>query len=228
MTLHLARIKKEGTTFEIDVDPDKALSFKKGLISDVREVLIVEAIFSDAHKGLHASEERMKAIFGTADTLEVAESIIKNGEIQLTSDHRAAERKALRAKIVGMIHANCVDPRTGAPHPPSRVDAALEEGKIRIDDSRSAEEQLNSIITSLRPIIPLKIEMKKLEISLPVELASKLQGTVRKKGTLLQETWNTNGSWSGVIEIPGGLCDEVKDYFKEITHGRIEITILNE
>ena len=37
--INLARIKKNGKSFEIVVDPDKAVAFKQGIIRDIREVL---------------------------------------------------------------------------------------------------------------------------------------------------------------------------------------------
>ena len=70
------------------VDPDLTLAFRSGEDVDIREVLAVEKIFKDSKKGEKASEELMQEIFGTTNPLEVAEKIIRKGEIQVTTEQR--------------------------------------------------------------------------------------------------------------------------------------------
>ena len=60
--LTLARIKKAGKTFEISVDPDKALLYKKGE-SDLRETVLADQVFSDAKRGQIASSAELKTLF---------------------------------------------------------------------------------------------------------------------------------------------------------------------
>ena len=83
-SVNLARLKKGNEKFEVVINSDAAIDFKQGRISDIRAALVNEKIFSDAKKGMHASEKLMQSFFKTTDSLKVAEIIIKQGEIQLT------------------------------------------------------------------------------------------------------------------------------------------------
>ena len=121
----IARLKTHGANFEILVDCDKAIAFKGGS-GDIKEVIATPQVFSDSKKGMLASETQLKQIFGTEEPLEVAKQIIAKGEIQLTSEYRQKLREQKKKQIINMIHSNGVDPKTNYPHPPNRIEAALE------------------------------------------------------------------------------------------------------
>src|SRR3989344_2664662 len=130
--LTLARLKKFGQTFEISVDSDKALKYKRGEINDIHDVLKAEHIYSDAKKGLRVPSQELQKIFKTDDVIAIADTIIKHGEIQLTSEHRAEEREQKRKLLINIIHRQAVDPKTNLPLPAMRIELALEQGKIHL------------------------------------------------------------------------------------------------
>ena len=80
----IARLKAQGQNFEILVDCENALALREGKNVDMKDVLAVVRIFSDAKKGSEASQHIMEQIFQTSDPTEVAKKIIKEGEIHLT------------------------------------------------------------------------------------------------------------------------------------------------
>ena len=86
-----ARIKKTGKNFEIIVDLDDALKFKKGLSEFIQAE--TEFIFKDIKKGEKASEKELKDAFGTTDVNEIVKKIVKEGEIQTTQEYRDAEQE---------------------------------------------------------------------------------------------------------------------------------------
>lgn len=219
--LNLARFKKAAQAFEINIDPDLAVRFKKGEPLDIREVLKAEQIFSDAKKGEVASEAKLREAFQTTDPLKIAEIIIKKGEIQLTADHRAQQREQKKRRLIELIHRNAIDPATRLPHPPQRIELAFEEAKLHIDENKPAEEQLDSIIAQLRPILPLKFEQSKLTLQIPPAYAPKAYSLVQRYSKILRETWNSDGSWTAVVEIPGGLKAEFIDKLSSFTHGEV-------
>jgi len=80
-----ARITINGERFEILVKPDPALDFKLGKQISLSQILAIDEIYSDAGKGTRASIEKLKQCFGTIDTVKIAEKILKEGELQLTT-----------------------------------------------------------------------------------------------------------------------------------------------
>jgi ribosome maturation protein SDO1 len=224
LKINLARLKKANQTFEISVDPDLAIKFKKGEPTDIREVLKAEQIFSDTKKGEIASETKLKEIFHTTDILKIAETIIKEGEIQLTSEYRQEKREQKKKKLIELIHRNAVDPTTNLPHPPQRIELAFEEAKINIDEYKSAEEQIEDILSKLKPIIPIKFEQSNLTLQIPPAYAPKAYSLVQKYSKILKENWNSDGSWTATVEIPAGLKAEFIDKLNSFTHGEITVT----
>ena len=227
--LNLARLKKGGDLFEIDVDPDLAIRFKKGDTSvSIHDVLKVEHVFKDTQKGLIASSTLMKALFGTDNVLEVADIILKKGEIQLTSEYRQQLRDAKKRRIIDIIHQNGIDPRTKMPHPMTRIESALDEVKVKIDEYKSAEDQVNDVVEALRKVLPITFSKKEIWLHVPTSYAPKSQGMIRSMGKLLKEEWKNDGSWEATVEIPGGLQEEFFDKLNSMTHGNVQTKIIRE
>src|SRR3972149_11972895 len=84
----IARLKTHGKMFEVFVDPDGALAFKKGDHVKIESILAVEDVFSDAKTGDRPAEQDVLNAFGTKDALKIAEKIILEGELQLTTEQR--------------------------------------------------------------------------------------------------------------------------------------------
>lgn len=222
----IARIKAHGQNFEILVDCNNALALKEGRDVDMRDILAAMQVFSDAKKGLAASEHAMQQIFGTSDVDEVARQIIQKGEIQLTQDYRENLREEKRKQIITIIHRNGVDPKTHLPHPPQRIENAFIEAKVHVDEFASVQEQVQEALKKLRPILPIKFEIKEIALKLPPEHAPKCYSTVKSFGTILREEWTSNGYWVAVIEMPGGLENDFYDKLNKICHGNLESKVL--
>ena len=222
----IARLKTHGQSFEILVDCSNALALREGRETDMHDVLAAMQVFSDAKKGLAASETAMRQIFGTNDAEEVARQIIQKGEIQLTQEYRERLREEKRKQIINIIHRNGVDPKTHLPHPPQRIENAFAEAKFHVDEFRSVQEQVQEALKRLRPILPIKFEIKELAIKIPPEYAPKCYSTVRQFGTLLREEWQTTGHWIAVVELPGGMESDFYDKLNKICHGNVESKVL--
>lgn len=222
----IARLKAHGQHFEILVDCNNAIALKGGKNVELKDVLAAMKIFTDSKKGLVASESAMKQAFGSSDTEEVARQIIKKGEIQLTSEYRENLREIKRKRVINIIHRSGVDPRTHAPHPVQRIENALEEAKFHFDEFASAEEQLQEALKRLKPIIPIKFEVKEIAVKIGPQYAVKAYPIVKKYGTILREDWQNNGYYVAVIEMPGGMESEFYDKINEVCHGEAEAEVL--
>lgn len=226
ISLNLARLKKAGETFEIDVNPELAIQFKEGEEIDIKDILNAEKIFADAKKGMLASETAMQTVFETDDELEIAKIILTEGEIQLTAEHRQKIRNQKRKKILDTIHRNGVDPKSKLPHPMQRLENAFEEAKIKIDEHKSIEKQVSDILKKLRPILPIKFGTTEIALTFPGNYAAKSYSTVKGFGTIKKEEWKNDGSWFVVIEIPSGMQNDFYEQVNSVTHGQVESKIL--
>ena len=222
----IAKLKAQGHAFEILVDCACAIALKEGKSTDMHDVLAAMQVFSDAHKGLVASETAIKQIFGTNEIAEVAGQIIRKGEIQLTQEYREKLREDKRKQIIAIIHRNGVDPKTHLPHPPQRIENAFEEARFHVDEFMPVQEQVQEALKKLRPILPIKFETKEIALKITPEYAPKCYSTIKQFSTILREEWQTNGNWVAVVEIPGGMESDLYDKLNKICHGNVESKIL--
>lgn len=222
---NLATLRKAGEGFEVSINPDLAIELKKGKDVDIEEVLNAKEIFSDVRKGLLASEERVKQVFGTDNMNEIAKKIIKEGEISLTSEYRKKLRDEKIKQIITTISRNAIDPTTKLPHPAARIEAAMQEANVKIDDFKSADEHVEEIVNKLKPIIPIRMEAEEIEVTIPANYAAKAQPIAKVFGKIKSQGWKSDGSWHGTIEVPAGLVQDMIDKLNSMTHGGIEIKI---
>jgi ribosome maturation protein SDO1 len=221
----IARLTHEGEHFEILVKPDPALSFRLGKGTPLSEALVSDIIYSDANKGTKPSEEKLRKAFSTTDTLKIAEIILKRGMLQLTTEQRKQMTEDRRRQIIAFIFRHSVDPRTNLPHPPTRIENAMEQIHYPIDPFKETEEQAKDIIKLLRPILPLKIEQVQVSVSIPAQYSSRAYGSVKGFGTIKKEEWRADGSWSAIVEMPAGLYGPFLEKLGEITKGTAEAKI---
>lgn len=222
----IARLVTQGATFEILVDPELAFALKTGGKADIRDVLATDRVFKDARKGLTASEETMRKVFGTTDVFKISEEIVKRGEVQITTEQRRRLREQRLKQIVALISRRAINPQTNLPHPPARIEAALSEARVQIDEFKGAEEQLGRILKALMPILPLKFENRKIAVKVPSSYAGRSQRHLREFGTIKEERWLEDGSWSFVIEIPAGVQGEFFEKLNDLTRGEAEAKVI--
>ena len=223
----IARLTKDNEHFEVLVKPPKALDYRNGKIASITEVLAAETIFADANKGTRVAEEELRKAFGTTDTLKIADIILKKGTLQLTTEQRRKMVEDKRKQIVDFISRQAVDPKTNLPHPPTRIENAMEQIRYIIDPYKPVEEQARDIVKLLRPILPLKIEQVSVSVHIPAEHASRAYGAIKTSGTIKHEEWRGDGSWQGTIEMPAGSYASFLNRLGDVTKGSGEAKIIS-
>lgn len=226
--LDIARLKKGGHNFEVVVNPDKAILYKEGNLKDISEVIKYDKVFADAQKGQLATENIFADIFKTNDNLEICKFIIKNGQIHITAEKRKQEIERKKKRIIVMLQKNGVDPRTDIPHTISRIESAMEEAKVSIDEFKAIESQVKDIIKKLQPILPIKFEKKVIELHLMPKYAHAAYRYIKNIGTVTRVNWGQDQSLSALLEIPGGLEEELYDYLNSITHGTVQTRLVDK
>ena len=223
----VARFTKDNEHFEILVKPDKALDYRNGKISGITEALAAEIIFADANKGTKVSEEAMRKAFSTTDPLKVADIILKKGTLQLTTEQRRKMVEDKRRQVIDFIARQAVDPKTNLPHPPMRIENAMEQIRYPIDPYKPVEEQAKDIVKLLRPILPLKIEQITVAVKIPSQYSARAYGAIKTLGTIKREEWRGDGSWYGEIELPAGTYASLLNKLGDVTKGNGEAKIIS-
>jgi ribosome maturation protein SDO1 len=214
MTNVTARINKSGKHFEVLVDLDDAMKFRKGELSSI--IPETDKIFRDLKKGEPAPTSELESAFGTTDVNEIAQKIIKDGEVQTTQDFRDAAHEQKVKQVVDFLSRNAIDPQTGNPITTERIKNAIEQAHINIKNT-PIENQINDILDSLIKIIPIKLDTKKVKIKIPAIHTGKAYGVVNQyKET---ENWLDDGSLEVIVSVPSGIIMDFYDKLNDVTHG---------
>jgi ribosome maturation protein SDO1 len=218
------RLTINGDKFEILVKPDPALEYKTGKRTDFSSVLVSDEIYSDANKGSRASSEKLTKHFKTKDTGEIAKQILTRGELALTTDQRRRMVEEKKKQIIQFISRNFVDPKTHLPHPPNRIESAINEVRIIIDPYKRAEDQAKQVIEALRKILPLRSEVAVLTITIPPQFASQSYSVLKGTGNFKNEQWLSDGSLKAIVEVNAGAKGTLLDRIGSVTKGSAQIT----
>ena len=221
----VVRYTYSGDKFELLVKPDPAFDYKIGKITEITKVLVSDEIYTDSNKGTRVPNEKLEQVFKTIDPTKIAEIIMKKGELNLTTEQRRKMIAEKRKQLVTFIAKTYVDPRSHLPHPPLRIEQAMDDGRVSIDPFRNIDEQVKDIVEKLRPIIALKSENIVLEISIPAQFVAQSYTVLKSTGTLKKEDWQSNGSLKAILEIPAGARPNVIDRLGSITKGTATVEV---
>jgi ribosome maturation protein SDO1 len=226
----VAKIDKHGVELQILVDPEIALHFReeKGNIKlDLDDLLAAPSVFvGQARDGEKASNEEMTKAFGTTDLLDAVKQILTKGDLHLTTDQRRRMVERKKRLIIEHIARNAINPQTKAPHPPARIENAMDEAKIHLDPFMSVDKQVEVVLKAIRPLIPIRIETVQIAVKFPPQHAGKALATLHGWGELKNQAWQGDGSFIAVVEIPGGMQTEFFSELNKRTHGEIETKMM--
>lgn len=224
----VARLESHGEKFELLVDPDQAVRYRQGTPVELEDMVAALAVFENSSRGTRASDEALKKVFHTTDFPAIAERIIQKGEIHLTAEQRKHMIAEKRRQVITFIARNAVNPQTGLPHPPQRIEMAMDEARVNIDLYKSVDEQVKETMKALRPLLPIRFEEVRIAVKIPPDFASKAYGEIHPVAQIEKDEWQKDGSWICIVKIPAGIQGDFYDLVNRVTRGQGEVRILNQ
>jgi len=220
------RLKKAGMKFEVLVDPDKALEFKKGKSLNVEEILAYPGIYHDVRRGDAIPEEELQKNFGTTDVFRVAKKIIAEGELQFTTEQRRRFVEEKRLEIADIISKRGINPQTNTVHPPQRILNAMDKAGVHVDPLIEAELQVNKIVESIKTLLPIKFQRIIVQIIIPTQFSGKIYSVLKRAVGKFNERWLNDGSLQVTLDIPAGVQEDVFKKIGDITKGNFKSSII--
>jgi len=212
----LAKIRVGSKHYEILVDLELALKLRKGEPVNIKNVLLADGVFTNHKTGTKAADADLVAAFGSSDIYAAADRIVKKGDIQLPKDYRDEQVENKKKQVIDWLVRNAVDARSGRPFTPPVISAALDQAGVNITNL-PVDQQVSDITESLKTILPIKIETKKLAITIPAIYTGKVYGLLNQYKE--KEDWLSDGSLKVTINLPVGLQMDFYDKLNAITHG---------
>ena len=218
----IARYEKDGKHFEILVDPELAYDLKEGRSVSIQKMIAVNQVLTDSKKGSKATPSDVEKAFGTQDLEKIAETIVKKGEIQLTTDFRRKKTEERKKLVAELISKYAINPQTRLPHPQQRILAAMDQARVHVDPFKPADQQVEDGVKAIREIVPISLEEIMLKVEIPSRYAGRGYGAVKEYG-IQQEQWLTDGSLVVKIIVPAGMKEAVFRRLGALTEGNARI-----
>jgi len=202
--------------YEIMVDLELALKLRKGEAVNIQNVLLANEIFTNHKTGEKAASADLTSAFGSSDIFAVADRMVKKGDIQLPKDYRDEQQDNRRKQVIDWLVRNAIDAKTNRPFTAQMISSAMDQKGINISNL-PVDQQMSAITEALKTILPIKIETKKIAITIPAIYTGKVYGIVNQYKD--KEDWLPDGSLKVTINIPVGVQMEFYDKLNAVTHG---------
>ncbi|HJO14666.1 MAG TPA: ribosome assembly factor SBDS [Candidatus Pacearchaeota archaeon] len=225
MTDTIAKLRSGKLFFETMVDLDNAMKLRKGNDVSIGDVIRDNAVYTNLGKGMKAGSAELEQAFGTSEFEKVVEQIVKKGIIEVSQEFRDEALEARRKQVVDFLVRNAIDGQTGRPFTPDTLQNALKDAGVKIEN-KNVENQITRIVDSLKQVIPIKIETKKLKVIVPAMHTGKAYGLLTEYKE--KEEWLSNGDLQITLNIPVGIQMEFYDKLNSVTHGSAITEEINE
>ncbi len=222
----IARYETGGNRFEILIDPKAAQEYKEGDDIDWEDAIAADGIWADSAKGDRAPEHLVNDAFEATDLIEIYKTILTEGNIQLTSQQRNEMVDKKRKQIIAHVVANAMNPQTGGPHPPQRIENAIDEARFSIDPMEAIERQVEKLIKSIKPLIPISFEKIRVAVKIQAIHVGKCYGQISSLANIQSEEYQKDGSWIGMLEMSAASFVKLEDVLGSLTKGTAETKML--
>ncbi len=222
----IARYETGGNRFEILIDPKAAQEYKEGDDIDWEDAIAADGIWADSAKGDRAPENLVNDAFEATDLIEIYKTILTEGNIQLTSQQRNEMVDKKRKQIIAHVVANAMNPQTGGPHPPQRIENAIDEARFSIDPMEAIERQVEKLIKSIKPLIPISFEKIRVAVKIQAIHVGKCYGQISSLANIQSEEYQKDGSWIGMLEMSAASFVKLEDVLGSLTKGTAETKML--
>ena len=222
----IARYETGGNRFEILIDPKSAQEYKEGDDIDWEDAIAADGIWADSAKGDRAPEHLVNDAFGTTELIEIYKKILDEGTIQLTAQQRNEMVDQKKKQIVAHIVANAMNPQTGGPHPPQRIENAIDAARFSVDPMAAIAKQVEKLIKLIKPLIPISFEKIRVAVKIRAIHVGKCYGQISSLSNIESEEYQKDGSWIGILEMPAASFVKLEDVLGSITKGTAETKML--
>ena len=168
----------------------------------------------------------MNDAFGTTELIEIYKKILTEGTIQLTAQQRNEMVDQKKKQIVAHIVANAMNPQTGGPHPPQRIENAIDEARFSVDPMEAIEKQVEKLIKLIKPLIPISFEKIRVAVKIRAIHVGKCYGQISSLSNIESEEYQKDGSWIGILEMPAASFVKLEDVLGSLTKGTAETKML--
>lgn len=160
----VVKLDCRGQHFEIAVIPNKVLSWRNGLESDIDNVVQSHSIFVNVDRGMLASQSVVLSTLKVKTLEEALKIILADGKLSLAEKERKIIIANTTKDIASIVASQCVNTNTQRPLTSSMVERAMNEVGFSVNLKKTAKAQAMKLIKTLQikryPIARARIRIK--------------------------------------------------------------------
>ncbi|KAH8120696.1 Shwachman-Bodian-diamond syndrome protein [Phellopilus nigrolimitatus] len=221
----IVRLKKGGKRFEVACYKNKVQEWRKGVETNLDDVLQISAVFVNVSKGEQAKAGDLKKAFGKAKEAEIIEEILKHGDLQVGEKEREHELGNLRKDIANRVTEGVVDPATQRPYSLGIVEKAMAEVGFSVDPAKNAKSQVLACIKLLQQHskLPIQRARMRVRVTLPTADVARLEANVREGAEVVEDSETRGEIWEATLQIDPGQFRAYKELLDKEKDGRLDI-----
>lgn len=221
----VVRMNKNGKRFEIACYRNKVMDYRKGLETDLSEVLQTDRIFTNVSKGQFAKHSDLNKAFSTKDEEVIAEMILQKGQLQVSDLERQAQSENTLAQIATWVANHCVHPQSQRPYTIHQIKHALGK-QYNVQPHKPIKKQYLDCVKFLKGVIP--IERAKMELALSYSIEgdgdAQLDKLLESEESLTLSTKTTSDNLTRCVLLADpSLYRVLDDLAKTLPQGKLEI-----
>ncbi|CAG8464831.1 5134_t:CDS:2 [Funneliformis caledonium] len=201
----VVRIKKGGKRFEVACYKNKVLEYRKGVETDLDNVLQINNVFTNVSKG----------------------EILEKGQLQVSDKERTHQIDSIYREIATMVAEKCVNPETKRPYTVTMIEKAMSELHLSVNVNRNTKSQVLEVIKQLqeKKIIPIARAQMRLRITTPIK-----EKKVKEKLTPLIsniEDESYGDEYELICTIDPGQFRTINELLQSNTNGKGQLELLS-
>lgn len=224
----VVRMKKGGKRFEIACYPNKVLSWRNKVETDIDEVLQTHTVFTNVSKGEVAKSDILKKAFGNDNQPEICLQILAKGELQVSEKERHAQLESMFRDIATTVADKCVNPDTNRPYTVTLIEGAMKDLHFSVKPTKSTKQQALEVIKQLTETETIKIQkaFMRLKITVPAKDGKKVREKIRKIAKKI-ESDDFDGDLEMVILVDPGCFREIDELVRHDTKGKGQLEVIS-
>ena len=164
-------LKYKGVQILINLDSTKKYQKDSSSVS-ISDCVVTGEIYTDVKSGKRVSDQVLISKFGTDNVNECLKIILREATLPVTTAEKKLLNEQMLRKICHHFNMHYVDPTSNKPHPQSRIEAAIQQAKYRIDYTIPLEKH----VQALEKKFPGILSLRKLELTAQLKLDHKYLG----------------------------------------------------
>eukprot|EP01104_Vermistella_antarctica_P006102 TRINITY_DN16835_c0_g1_i1.p1 TRINITY_DN16835_c0_g1~~TRINITY_DN16835_c0_g1_i1.p1 ORF type:complete len:263 (-),score=40.71 TRINITY_DN16835_c0_g1_i1:35-793(-) len=226
--ISIVRLKRGGKRFEIACYPNKVLSWRKKIETDIEEVLQSHSVFMNVSKGVLAGKAELKRCFDCDDNEKICLMILEKGELQVGEKERAAMKEQAFRDVATIVAEKCINTETQRPCTVAWVERAMKEIHFNVNTNKPSKVQALQVAQKLESEeFPIQRAQMRLRLTIPPRDSKRIKSRLKDHLQDMEKEERTDEGYVMTFLADPGAFRVIEDTTRKITKRMGIVEVVN-